>query len=354
MNTVIRRNRLRAGLSVVIGVSLLLTAAACNRGSSSSGGSNSSGGSKTVRIAIVTRDFTNPYWAALRDGAVAEGKKQGVTVTVQAGSSETDSTGENAKISTLAGQNYNCFGVVPVNATNVITPLVPVARKKIPILNLDTQIDPSASKAAGVSYASFIGSDNLSAGEQGGKALLGPMGGSGKVAILQGIAGEQNGINREKGFAQATGGKLQVVAKQPADYDQNKAQTVTDAILKAHPDITGIFAANDTMGLGAAQAVKNAGKTGKISVISVDGITAALKAVKAGTLSGTVTQYPYAEGQLAVQACMKLVAKKSVPSRVVAPIKLITKDNVAKALAAFPQPYEPYDNPITGKKSGGK
>lgn len=351
MTTATRRKRLRTGLSVVVVASLPLTAAACGRSKSTS---SSSTGSGAARIAIVTRDFTNPYWAALRDGAAAEGKKQGVTVNVQAGSSETDSTGENAKISTLAGQNYNCFGVVPVNATNVITPLVPVARKNIPILNLDTQISPSASKAAGVSYASFIGSDNLSAGRQAGKALLDKLGGKGKVAILQGIAGEQNGINREKGFAAATGGKLQVVAKQPADYDQNKAQTVTDALLRAHPDITGIFAANDTMGLGAAQSVRNAGRTGKISVVSVDGITAAMQAVKAGKLTGTISQYPYAEGQLAVQACMKLVDKKSIPSRVVAPIKLIVKSNVDKAIAAFPQPFEPYDNPITGTKSGGK
>lgn len=352
MTIVTRRNRLRAGLSVLVVASLPLTAAACGRSKSTS--SPSSTGSAKARIAIVTRDFTNPYWAALRDGAVAEGKKQGVTVNVQAGSSETDSTGENAKISTLAGQDYNCFGVVPVNATNVITPLVPVARRNIPILNLDTQINPAASKAAGVSYASFIGSDNLSAGRQAGKALLDKLGGKGKVVILQGIAGEQNGINREKGFAAATGGKLQVVAKQPADYDQNKAQNVTDALLRAHPDITGIFAANDTMGLGAAQSVRNAGKSGTISIISVDGITAALQAVKAGTLTGTISQYPYAEGQLAVQACVKLVGKKSIPARVVAPIKLITKANVDKAIAAFPQPFEPYDNPITGTKSDGK
>ena len=77
----------------------------------------------------------------------------------------------------LAAQDYNCFGVVPVNATNVITPLVPVAKKNIPILNLDTQIDADASKAAGVSYASFIGSDNLSAGQQAGQALMADMGG---------------------------------------------------------------------------------------------------------------------------------------------------------------------------------
>jgi ribose transport system substrate-binding protein len=338
--------RLRTIAVMAVAITLLAGVTACGRG-----GQNTGGGSSDVRIAIVTRDFTNPYWAALRDGAVAEGKKQGVTVDVQAGASETDSTGENAKLSTLAGQNYNCFGVVPVNSTNVITPLVPVAQKKIPILNLDTQIDPTASQQAGVSYASFIGSDNLSAGQQAAQALLQRMGGHGDVAILQGTAGEQNGVNRQKGFSQEVAGKLNIVATQPADYDQAKAQTVTEGILKAHPEITGIFAANDTMGLGAAQAVRNAGLTGKVSIISVDGITAALQAVKAGTLSGTISQYPYAEGQLAVQACVNLIHQQTVPTRIVAPIALIDSSNADKAISSFPQPFVPFTNPLT---SAGK
>jgi ribose transport system substrate-binding protein len=336
------RRRPRALATVAVATTLLTGVAACGRS-----GQSSASASSTVRIAIVTRDFTNPYWAALRDGAVAEGKKLGVTVDVQAGQSETDSTGENAQISTMAGQNYNCFGVVPVNATNVITPLVPVAQKNIPILNLDTQIDPTASKQAGVSYASFIGSDNLSAGEQAGKALLAKMGGHGDVAILQGIAGEQNGINRQTGFSQAVAGKLHIVAEQPANYDQATAQTVAAAILQAHPEITGIFAANDTMGLGAAEAVRNAGLSGKVSIISVDGITAALQAIKAGTLNGTISQYPYAEGQMAVQACTNLVDHKSVPTRIVSPIQLIDSGNVAKALTAFPEPFFPFTDPLS-------
>jgi ribose transport system substrate-binding protein len=334
----------RPGVALVVCCVAATGLAACDTGKSS----NSASG---VRIAIVTRDFTNPYWAALRDGAIAEGKAQGVKVTVQAGSSETDSNGESAKLAALSAQNYNCFGVVPVNATNVITPLVPVARKKIPILDLDTQIDPAASKKAGVSYASFIGSDNLSAGEQAGKALLTAMKGHGKVAILQGIAGEQNGINRQKGFTQATQGKLKVAAAQPANYDQNTALTVTEAILKAHPDITGIFAANDTMGLGAAQAVKNAGKQGKVSIVSVDGIQAMLHSVKAGTNTGTISQYPYAEGQLAVQACINLVHKKHVPARVVSPITYIDAGNAAKAITSFPKPIVTFADPFGAPKS---
>lgn len=346
--------RYKTGLALtVISVTVLASTTACGRGGSSSTSSGASGasGASSAKIAIVMRDFTNPYWAAMRDGAVAEGKAQGVQVTVKAGSNETDSQGENSQISTLATQDYNCFGVVPVNATNVITPLVPVARKKIPILNLDSQVDPKAAKAAGVSFTSFIGSDNLSAGEKAGRALLAKMGGKGQVAILQGIAGEQNGKNRQQGFTAVTKGKLQVVAAQPANYDQNTALNVTTAILQAHRSITGIFAANDTMGLGAAQAVKNAGLQGKVTIISVDGIQDMLKAIKSGVSTGTISQYPYAEGQMAVQACIAAVAKKKVPARVVAPIELINSANVAKAISSFPKPIVQFDDPFGTPKS---
>lgn len=349
--------RYKSGLAVAaIGATVLGSTTACGRGGSSSSSQSSnpgkSGGASSAKVAIVIRDFTNPYWAALRDGAMAEGKAQGVQVTVKAGSGETDSQGENSQISTLATQDYNCFGVVPVNATNIITPLVPVARKKIPIINLDTQVDPKAAKAAGVSFASFIGADNTSAGQKAGRALMAKMGGKGQVAILQGIAGEQNGINRQQGFTKVTKGKLQVVAAQPANYDQNTALNVTTAILQAHRSITGIFAANDTMGLGAAQAVKNAGLQGKVAIISVDGIQDMLKSIKSGVNTGTITQYPYAEGQMAVQACMAAVAKKTVPTRVIAPIELINSANVAKAISSFPKPFVKFDDPFGAPKSG--
>ncbi len=336
------RNRTPASV-LVIGLCLAASLTACNRESpvaDATGGATDEG----PRIAIVTRNFTNPYWAALRDGAVDEGKNRGVEVTVRAGQSETDADGENAQISGLANQGYDCFGVVPVNATNVITPLVPVARSKTPILNLDSAIDSGAASAAGVEFASFIGSDNLEAGKIAGEKMIEALGGTGKVAMLQGIAGEQNGINRDRGFSEAVAGKLEIVQKAPADYEQSKGQTVADAILKAHPDITGIFAANDTMGLGAAQAVKNAGLSATVKVISVDGIQDALAAVKAGTLYGTITQYPYAEGQLAVQACIALHAGEAIPDRVVSPIAFIGQDNVDAQIESFPRPIEKFDN----------
>lgn len=316
--------------------------AACGGGSGGGGGSSSGG---DARVALATRDFNNPYWANLRDGAVAGGKQLGIKVDVEAGANETDAQGENAKILAQTHQNFTCYAAVPVNATNVITPLLRVPKGK-PIINVDTRIDPKAAKKAGLKLTSFIGSDNVQAGTIAGKAMLKELGGHGKVAVLEGIPGEQNGINRESAFRKVTKGKLDVVQAQTADYEQAKALQVTQAILKVHPDIKGIFSANDTMALGAAQAIKNAGKTGQIKIISIDGIKEALQKVKAGTLTATVSQYPYAEGTLVDEACQALAKGKKIPARIVSPIHLVTHDEAGKALSSYPKPYFNYSDPL--------
>lgn len=301
--------------------------------------------SKT-RIAIIVRDFNNPYWRALRDGAVAEGHKLNVPVSVQAGSSETDAMGENAKISTMANEPFNCFGVVPVNGTNIITPLIPISQKGIPIINLDTGLDQNAVSAAGLKITSFIGSDNYNAGQIDADYMLGLLNNTGNVAILEGIPGEHNGILRETAFRKTTAGKLNIVQAEAADYERNRALTETEDMLRVHPDLAGIFAANDEMGLGAAQAIANAGKESKVKVVSIDGVKEALEAVQSGKLSGTVSQYPYAEGEMAVQACVALSAGKPVPAHITSPIKLITPKNADQALKSFPRPFFSFNDPF--------
>jgi ribose transport system substrate-binding protein len=78
----------------------------------------------------------------------------------------------------------------------------------------------------------------------------------------------------------------------------------------------------------------------------VDGIKDALDAVKAGTLDGTVAQYPYAIGLMGVEACQAAQAGKDLPKNVKAPVELVTKDNADKALAATPKPFGDYDDPF--------
>jgi ribose transport system substrate-binding protein len=100
------------------------------------------------------------------------------------------------------------------------------------------------------------------------------------------------------------------------------------------------------MALGIADAVGTAGRSGKVGIIGMDGIAEALDAVRAGSISATVAQYPYVVGQMAVEACAAAAGGARLPARVDAPIALLTQGNVARAIATFPKPFQPYSDPF--------
>jgi ribose transport system substrate-binding protein len=100
------------------------------------------------------------------------------------------------------------------------------------------------------------------------------------------------------------------------------------------------------MALGVADAVQAAGRADQVKVIGLDGIPQALAAVKRGTMSATVAQYPYTMGQLGVEACLAAVRGESLPANIDAPVQVVTSKNVVRAQANFPKPVERYDDPL--------
>lgn len=119
-----------------------------------------------------------------------------------------------------------------------------------------------------------------------------------------------------------------MVAKQPADFDRTKGLDVMTNLIQSHPGVTGVFAENDEMALGAVKAL--GGRAGKsVSVVGFDGTPDGLKAVEAGTLYASVAQQPAELGKIAVQNAVKAAKDEEVASTVKVPVKVVTRENVA-------------------------
>ncbi len=322
--------------------------AACGGGGSDSDSSASpSEGGSDANIAAVIKGLDNPFFQAMEDGINAQAQDSGAQVEIQAATSITDTTGQAEKLTAMAQQDYNCFVVNPISGTNLVQALAPVAAKDTPIVNIDSPIDADAAAEADVTPATYIGTDNTEAGGKAGQAMIDTIS-SGKVALIGGIAGDVTSQARLDGFTATVQGKLDIVQTVAADWERQKALTAATDLMQANPDLKGFFAANDDMGLGIARAVANAGKTGEIAVISVDGNEDALKAVKSGDLTATVAQYPYEIGVLGVQACEAVLAGQDIPTEIVSPTALVTSENADQAISAFPAPFEEFDNPLSG------
>ncbi len=303
------------------------------------------GGSGSSSIAAVIKGLDNPFFQAMQDGITDTASTDGVNVSVQAAADTADTTGQADKLTTLAGQDMGCFIINPISGTNLVQALAPIAAKGTPVVNIDQPLDADAASAAGVTPATYVGTDNEAAGGKAGEFVAGKVAAGAKVAIIGGVAGNVTSAARIDGFKAAASG-LQVVQEEAADWKRELALTKATDIIAANPDIAAFFAANDDMGLGIVKAVENAGKTGKIVVVSVDGNKDALESVAAGGLSATVAQYPFAIGQLGVQACEVAVKGGTLPSNVESPTALVTEKNASDAIAKFPQPFEEFTNPL--------
>lgn len=337
-----RRGAGRVLVTSAVAVTVAASLAACSSGGSDS---SSGSGSGSTKVAAVIKGLDNTFFQTMQSGIDDQAKAASVTVDVQAAQSITDTTGQADKLNALAQQDFGCFIVNPISDNNLVQGLATIAAKNVPVVNIDRPVDADAAKAAGVDIATYIGTDNTDAGKTAGTQMSTLVGGTGKVGVIGGVAGDITSGERVTGFGQGATG-LTLLPTQAADWDRQKALTIATDLLNSNPDLVGILAANDDMGLGAAKAISDAGKTGKVKVISVDGNKDALEAIQAGTLTGTVSQYPYAVGQMGVEACQQAMAGKSLPESVKAPIALVTSDNVADAISNFPKTFEPFEDPL--------
>jgi ribose transport system substrate-binding protein len=298
-----------------------------------------------VRVGIGLKGLDNPFFVAIYEGARVKASQLGVRATVRSVPSSADVAGQAGQIRALVAQRNDCDVVNPITATNLVTALRGVSR---PVVNIDSPVDRAAAKRAHVQIRTYIGTDDFAAGRLAGARMASLLSGGGDVALFAGLAGSVNSGVRLSGFERGIrGSRVRVVARATADYDRVKAEIAAERIVRAHPHISGFFAVNDEMALGIADAVRAAGKIGKIRIIGVDGTADALDAVRAGAMSATVSQYPYVMGEMAVEACSAAARGARLPARVDAPIALLTTDNVARAIAAFPKPFQPYSDPFT-------
>lgn len=270
---------------------------------------------------LVISTLNNPFFVSVGDGAKDQAAKLGVTLDVQNANNNDTASLNQATTALVKKPGVLLLDPTSSEAGGSIT--VKANQANVPVVAFDRVPDQGK-------LAAFIGYDAVQAGKNGAKALCEAVGGTGKVAELQGLLGTSVARDRSEGFK--AGMKecpgLQVVAVQSADFDRGKALDVTTNILQANPDITGIYGANDEMALGAVAAVKSRGLLDTIKIVGNDGIGDALAAVKSGEMYATNAESPFALGQEVAKIGHAVAGGEKVEESRVLQGKLVTGSGV--------------------------
>ncbi|MPY56332.1 sugar ABC transporter substrate-binding protein [Streptomyces spongiae] len=266
-----------------------LTLTACGSGSGSGSGS-SSAGSGDVKVGLITKTDTNPFFVKMKEGAEKAAKAEGVKLMTAAGKFDGDNAGQVTAIENMVASGVKGILITPSDSKAIVPAIAKARAKGVLVIALDTPTEPDDAVDA------LFATDNLKAGELIGEYAKAAMKGkSAKIATLDLAPGVSVGVQRHDGFLKGFGikeGDPSVVCSQDTAGDQAKGQTAMENCLQKEPGINVVYTINEPAALGAYTALKAKGREKDVLIVSVDGGCTGTKAVKDGKIAATSQQYP--------------------------------------------------------------
>lgn len=289
------------------GVSVL-TAEALG-GSAPAASSGAVKASKEWKISLITMDSIDQHWVALNEGAQAEAKKLGVSVTLMSPNVKDDAQQIECVNNAIAG-GYDAI-IVAANGPDAITSALKEAvAAGIKIV----YVDSPANMDAEATFSTDNKAAGTTAGEEMIKALEAAGVKEGNIGIINTNAASQSTLDREEGFRKAFEGTgYKILETQYGEGDAAKSQSIAENYITQN--VVGIFGANEGSTTGAGNAIKASGKTNIIGV-GFDKSDAIMNLLNDGYLLCTMAQNPDVMGSMGVEACVKVLEGESLGGKV--------------------------------------
>lgn len=282
---------------------------------------------KPLKIAVLGLE-NNPFWIPVKEGAMkaaAELKPLNCTVDwINAGAQHTTDVFSKA-IEAAIAQEYDAIATI-AGDSGIVPYINKAVEMGIPVATFNSETEEPNKRLF------FVGADLYKQGERAGQGMIDALSGKGKVAIITGFFAVEAHELRRKGFEDTVKAKApgitivgQVENEDKGDIAYNQAQD----FMNANPDLAGIYV---TAGgpFGAAAAVEDAGKAGKVKIVCYDFVDETMEFVKKGVITGTIGQQPFAQGHDPAVRLYNYLVAGEVPkaARLLTVADFVTKDNI--------------------------
>lgn len=327
--------RRRLGFAAVA-VTTALTVAAC--GSSSSGSKSSSGSTgaavaakSNVKVALILKTFSNPYFVWMENAAKKDAAAKGVGLTVSAGTTDGDTSAQITAIDNAIAAGDNGVIITP-NGNAVNAALLKARQAGLYTIALDTA--PIPPSTVNLTYAT----DNFAAGKLDGEWAAAKLAGkSADIALLDlfnnqvvsvdvqrdhgfltgmGIPVGDAGINGKEptsgNYTGGKGGSYKISCQLPTQGAIATGKSAMQTCLQKDSGINLVYAINEPAAQGASEALKAAGS--KAIVVAIDGGCSNLPFVQSGAIAATAGQFPGTMASDGVDAIYKLVTQHVHPA----------------------------------------
>ena len=293
-----------------------------------SGDSGSDGESFTVGVSML--NMRDPDLAIMADAIEEQAKADGIDVVMV--DAKGDTSTELSQIEDLVTRNVDAIVMMPIDGTASQTAAKMANDADIPLFILSTAFSDDSS----VEYESYIGVDDTEAGRMQADYVNEILPDGGKLIYIVGTYGASWTDRRKTGFMERKNANLEIATEIQANGSRDEAKRVMEDLLRRYAgkdEIVGLVTHNDEMAIGAASAIKEAGRLGEYKVIvAVDGTPPGLQAIAEGEMTATIKQNSAEQGAKALSVVYDFLTGKPVDEAYNLPFTLVIKDNVAEYL----------------------
>lgn len=269
---------------------------------------------------MFTKNRTNPAYEGARLGADRVAARLGAR-TVHYVPDKPDDIGEQiALIDRAIAQRPDAAVFVPVHETAVNASILKLNAAGIRLVNL---IAPTTAGER----VTFIGSDDQALAAAITHRVASELGGRGRVVILEGAAASPTSRLRSLGIAAALADQRGItpVASVRGDYQRDVARSALSRLIESGCEFEAVIAANDTMALGALDALASSGRSA--AVVGVNAIPEAVEAIRRGRMLATADFDAMKMACIATEAALRHLRGEAVPARITLPVQLVDASN---------------------------
>jgi ribose transport system substrate-binding protein len=277
-------------------------------------------------IGVVPKATSHLFFMSIHEGALDAARDFGVDVLWNGPREETEFSRQIEIVDSMVAQRVDALAISATDHTALVAPVKRAMRAGIPVTVFDSGLDVTG-------FVTFVATDNYGAGVTAARKLAELVHGKGNVAELMHKPGGMSTGDRERAF-EATMAKefpaIRVVDRRYGMADRAKSRDAAENILTAHPDLDGLFASAEANSLGAMQAIKARGMSGKIKLVTFDFSDEHVAALEDGTIDVMLVQDPYRIGYEAVHSLVMKLNGQTPPQQMDLKARVIVKQDLDK------------------------
>lgn len=280
------------------------------------------------RIAVFTKNRSNPAYEASRIGAERAAARLGARIEHYVPEIPDDPDQQIALVAQAIESRPDAFVFTAVHLTKLEPSLDAIKAAGIPIFSFIGRLNPGRA-------VSHVGATDYQLATDVANRLFDHLGGQGKVAIIEGPASTATNVRRLQGYLDAAALRpaIEIVARCTGANLREPGRKAFAEVLRQHPRIDGVLAANDDMAIGALAALDAVGRSAVI--VGVNAIPEAIAAIREGRMLATADFNAMLLCHLATECAIRHLRGEPVPAEVELTAAIVDGSNYT----AWDRPY---------------